>query len=43
MRIHIDAIAVVICEGYHSLEGGHVLLYNGGDGIFSEEIVRETN
>ena len=24
-QVHIDAIAGVICEGYHSIEGGHVL------------------
>jgi len=39
-RVHIDAIAGVICEVYHSIEGRHVLLYDGGDRIFSEEIVR---
>ena len=38
--VHINAIAGVIWEGYHSIKGGHVLLYDGSDGIFSKEIVR---
>ena len=37
-RVHIDAIAGVVYEGYHCIDG--VMLYGGGDRIFSEEIVR---
>jgi len=38
---YIDAIPGVVCEGYHCIDGGHeVLPYDGGDRIFSEEIVR---
>ena len=40
--VHIDAIPGVVCEGYPCIDGGHgVLLYDGGDRIFSEEIVIE--
>ena len=36
--VHIDAIAGVVHEGYHCKDGSHwVLLYDGGDRIFSEE------
>ena len=40
--VHIDAIYEVVCEGYHCIDRGHgVLLYGGGERIFSEEIVTE--
>ena len=40
--VYIDAIPGVVCERYHCIDGGHgVLHYDGGDRIFSEEIVTE--